>query len=160
MIDRRGFIANAASSIGLLALSGIPWRLRAAGVGFKPEMVIRKNAGCMCCDRWATHLNEHGIHTVIEEHPDLVSFKETMEVPEDLRSCHTGVIEGYVVEGHVPADDVLRLLEQRPPVRGIAVPGMPIGSPGMESGDRVDPYEVIAFGGSGEPYVFAGHGSS
>ena len=158
MIDRRVFLAKAAGSAALLALSGRPRSLMASPLSLKHEMVIQKNAGCMCCNRWAAHLNEHGIATTIEEHPDLTSFKDAMEVPEDLRSCHTGLIDGYVVEGHVPVEDVLHMLEQRPPVRGISTPGMPIGSPGMESGDRMDPYEVIAFGGSGGQYVFAKHG--
>jgi hypothetical protein len=111
----------------------------------------------MCCDRWASHLNDHGITTRVEEHADLAAYKDAMDVPDDLRSCHTGLIGDYIVEGHVPADDVLRMLEEHAPIRGISVPGMPIGSPGMESGDQVDSYDVVAFGASTGTYVFAEH---
>jgi len=158
MQDRRGFIAKGAAAVAVLAVPGLAsartWHATRPAV----DMLIHKNPGCMCCDRWAAHLEAAGLTTEIEEHADLAAFKDEMEIPTDLRSCHTGVIGDYVVEGHVPAEDVLRLLDTTPEVRGIAVPGMPIGSPGMESGDRVDAYEVIAFGGSQDRYVFATHG--
>ena len=80
--------------------------------------------------------------------------KKLAGVPEKLASCHTATVGGYVVEGHVPADDIKRLLSERPDVKGLAVPGMPIGSPGMEVGDRTEPYDVIAFDGEGETKVF------
>ena len=84
-------------------------------------------------------------------------IKDRLGVPRELRSCHTMVVEGYVIEGHVPAEDVARLLAERPEgVTGIAVPGMPVGSPGMEMGERVQPYQVIAFGEAGQS-VFASH---
>lgn len=158
MQTRRTFLTTGAAAAALLVFPGLA-RARSRRVPRQTvDMVIRKNPGCMCCDGWAEHLEAHGLTSRIEEHPDLQAFKDEVGVPDDLRSCHTGVIEGYVVEGHVPAEDVLRLLEQAPDVSGIAVPGMPIGSPGMESGDRIDPYEVIAFAGSEGRYVFATHG--
>ena len=158
MTDRREFLIRSASVVAALAVPGAAGRLRAAERAPAREMVIRKNRGCMCCDRWAAHLEENGIATRIEAHPDLNGHKREAGVPEDLWSCHTGSIDGYLVEGHVPAEDVLRMLETRPEIRGIAVPGMPVGSPGMEVGDRVDAYEVIAFGGDDGPFVFASHG--
>lgn len=158
MQDRRSFLATSAAAAALFTLPELASASRRGHPRLDVDMVIHKNPGCMCCNRWAEHLSAHGLTSRIEEHPDLNAFKDEMQVPRDLRSCHTGVIDGYVVEGHVPAQDVLRLLETKPEVRGIAVPGMPIGSPGMESGDRVDPYEVIAFGGGEGRYVFAEHG--
>lgn len=157
MHDRRSFLATGAAAAALFAFPGLTSASR-PGRSRRVDMVIHKNPGCMCCNRWAEHLEARGLTSRIEEHPDLVAFKDEMQVPGDLRSCHTGVIDGYVVEGHVPAEDVLRLLDTKPDVRGIAVAGMPVGSPGMESGDRVDPYQVMAFGGSEGPYVFAEHG--
>lgn len=156
MQDRRSFLATSAAAAAVFTLPELVTASRR--VRGDVDMVIRKNAGCMCCNRWAEHLEAQGLTSRIEEHPDLNAFKDEMQVPEDLRSCHTGVIDGYVVEGHVPAEDILKLLDTKPEVRGIAVAGMPVGSPGMESGDRVDPYQVMAFGGDEGRYVFAEHG--
>lgn len=158
MQDRRSFLATSAAAAALFAVPELALAARRGRSRADVDMVIHKNPGCMCCNRWAEHLSAHGLTSRIEEHPDLAAFKAEMQVPDDLQSCHTGVIEGYVVEGHVPAQDVLRLLDTKPEVVGIAVPGMPVGSPGMESGGRVDPYEVMAFGGERGLYVFAEHG--
>lgn len=87
---------------------------------------------------------------------DLSPVKTRLGVPQELQSCHTAEIDGYVIEGHVPAADIERLLEERPDATGIAVPGMPVGSPGMEYGERKDPYDVILFGGD-EQKVYASH---
>lgn len=157
MQDRRSFLTTTAAAAALFALPGVA-RASRRGVRDDVDMVIHKNPGCMCCNRWAEHLSAQGLTSRIEERTDLAAFKTEMEIPEDLRSCHTGVIQGYLVEGHVPGQDILALLDSKPDVLGIAVPGMPTGSPGMESGDRVDPYQVIAFGGARGRYVFAEHG--
>lgn len=155
MIDRRDFIRGTVVGSIFALVSGVDVHLWGAATGSGVDMVIQKNPGCMCCDRWASHLNDHGITTRVEEHSDLVSYKDSVDVPRDLRSCHTGVIEDYVVEGHVPAEDVLRMLREKPSIRGISVPGMPIGSPGMESGGVRDGFDVVAFGGTPSSYVFA-----
>ena len=90
---------------------------------------------------------------------DMVAVKDTNKVPKQARSCHTGIVSGYVLEGHVPAADVQRLLKERPAdVIGLALPGMPVGSPGMEVGSRVQPYDVLAFDKAGRTSVFASHG--
>lgn len=91
------------------------------------------------------------------DEPTLMDMKVASRVPRALESCHTAVVDGYVVEGHVPASDIDRLLEERPPVAGVAVPGMPVGSPGMEQGDRRDPYAVLTFDREGHTAVFARH---
>jgi hypothetical protein len=88
---------------------------------------------------------------------DVTPYKRVNGVTPELMSCHTAIVDGYIVEGHVPAADVYRLLQQRPAVKGIAVPGMPVGSPGMEMGSRKDPYSVIAFDEAGKTSIFARH---
>ena len=110
-----------------------------------------KDPNCGCCDHWADHVREGMDVEVAAVHStEMAAVKDEHGVPVRLRSCHTMIVDGYVIEGHVPAADIARLLEQRPEgARGLAVPGMPIGSPGMEMGDRTQPYQVIAFGDAG-----------
>jgi hypothetical protein len=102
------------------------------------------------------HLRAHGFPVTAEDVADLAPVKRKLGVPPALQSCHTGSIQGYVIEGHVPADLIDRLLRERPPVAGLAVPGMPVGSPGMEvPGQRAERYQVLAFDRSGRTTVFA-----
>jgi hypothetical protein len=114
---------------------------------------------CGCCSLWVEHLEENGfdVETVYRE--DMGVVKQSFGISDRLASCHTGIVNGYVVEGHVPAVDIRRLLAEAPgDVRGLAVPGMPIGSPGMEMGDRVDPYDVLTFRADGSTGVYASYG--
>lgn len=110
-----------------------------------------RDPNCGCCLAWADHMEQgekHVVETV--DHPEMASVKSQNGVPDDLRSCHTVLADGYVIEGHVPAADVERLLAERPEgVTGLAVAGMPMGSPGMEHGNHRQPYQVIAFGPEG-----------
>ena len=120
---------------------------------------VRKTNGCGCCLSWMNHLEENGFVPTGQDMFGglLVRFKLDNGVPQRMVSCHTALIDGYVIEGHVPAAEIERLLAERPEgVRGLAVPGMPIGSPGMEMGDRTQPYQVIAFGDAGMS-VFASY---
>ncbi len=119
-------------------------------------VVVYKSPACGCCGDWVDHLRSNGFEVRVEDRDDLRPVKAELGVPSDLVACHTAVVEGYVVEGHVPADDVRRLLEERPDVAGVAVPGMPVGSPGME-GPREERYSVVAFDGEGDREVFARH---
>lgn len=121
-------------------------------------VVVYKTASCQCCAHWVEHLRNAGFRVDVDDKTELTAVKKALGVPERLASCHTATVDGYVLEGHVPADDVRRLLAERPAAKGLAVPGMPIGSPGMEQGDRKDPYEVLLFTASGESRVFARHG--
>jgi hypothetical protein len=122
-----------------------------------PTMTVYSSPTCGCCGKWVTHLRENGF-TVEEVSTDALRQKKAeLGVPARLSSCHTGVIGNYVVEGHVPAEQVKRMLAMEPQVRGLTVPGMPIGSPGMEQGDRYDPYDVIAFTSNGSTGVFASY---
>ena len=100
----------------------------------------------------------NGFAVQIRDTDDLTSIKAAQGVPSALQSCHTAIVDGYIVEGHVPAADIQRLLKERPQIRGLAVPGMPVGSPGMElQGAAPDPYDVIAFEASGKTTIFASY---
>lgn len=118
------------------------------------EVRVVKSPTCGCCSLWADHLEEEGFAVTREDRADMAVVKAELGVPSDLASCHTAEIAGYVIEGHVPASAIRRLLEERPDIEGLAVPGMPMGSPGMEGG-RADQYDVIAFDGEGNRRVFA-----
>ncbi|MBB3035187.1 DUF411 domain-containing protein [Alteriqipengyuania lutimaris] len=117
-----------------------------------------RDPNCGCCEMWADHVraeNETDVAEVTTQ--DIAAVKTANGVPQDLWSCHTMIVDGYVIEGHVPAADIARLLAERPAgVKGLAVPGMPLGSPGMDMGDRKQAYQVIAFGDNGRS-VFASY---
>lgn len=117
------------------------------------ELHVYKSPTCGCCAKWVDHVRAAGFVVTVEDLDDLGPVKERLGVPRRLASCHTAVVGDYIVEGHVPAEVIARFLEEAPAVRGIAVPGMPIGSPGME-GPRPQPYEVIAFDGDGNHTVY------
>ena len=139
----------------LLALLGVA----AFGVGLQasadalPEVAVHRDPSCGCCGAWAEHLRRAGFPVKIVETGDINGIKQRLGVPADLISCHTAEVGGYAVEGHVPAGAIRRLLAERPQAAGLAVPGMPIGSPGMEGG-APETYEVILFGQQGRR-VFA-----
>ena len=118
-----------------------------------PEVHVYKSASCGCCAKWVEHLREAGFEVVAHDVADLRQVKRREGVPADLASCHTAVVEGYVVEGHVPARVVRAFLESGSEAAGIAVPGMPVGSPGME-GPRPQSYDVVAFDRAGSRTVF------
>lgn len=113
-----------------------------------PQITIHKDPNCGCCSAWANHLKGAGFEVNIVETSNLSPIKQRLGVPDDLASCHTAEVAGYIIEGHVPASAVLRLLEQKPQVTGLAVPGMPAGSPGMEGGTP-EVYDVVLFGPQG-----------
>jgi len=115
---------------------------------------IWKSATCGCCKQWVEHMRANGFRPTTHDVLDVAPFKQKYRVPAALASCHTAVVSGYAIEGHVPADVVRQLLKERPKVLGLAVPGMPMGSPGME-GPRKDRYDVIAFADNGQTRVFA-----
>lgn len=121
----------------------------------KPVMTVYKTATCGCCKSWMEHMEAAGFAVRGVDVTDLPAMKNMSGVPGPLRTCHTALVGGYVVEGHVPADLVKKLLAEKPKVAGIAVPGMPIGSPGMEQGDRMDAYEVLLFDKAGKTMVYA-----
>lgn len=122
-----------------------------------PSVTVFKDRNCGCCKNWVEHLRKHAFDVTAQDTSDVGAVKRTARVPEELHSCHTAFVNGYVIEGHVPAADIQRLLREKPKVAGIAVPGMPLGSPGMEIGSRKDRYDVIAFNRDGSMRVFARH---
>lgn len=123
-----------------------------------PTVQVYKSPTCGCCANWVKHLQQHGFATQVTEIEDVGAIKAKHGVPARAQSCHTAIVAGYVLEGHVPAADVQRLLKEKPAVVGLAVPGMPIGSPGMEV-PNVNPqrYDVLTFDKQGQLKVFASH---
>jgi len=121
-----------------------------------PLVQVWKSPTCGCCSKWVDHMRHAGFKVETTNVPDVNVYKQKYGLPPQLASCHTAVVAGYVVEGHVPASDVQRLLKLRPEVTGIAVPGMPLGSPGMEA-PAPQAYEVVSFSTDGEAAVFATH---
>ncbi len=120
-----------------------------------PKINVTKDPNCGCCNAWAKHLDENGFAVSLVNNPQINRLKAKLGVPAALASCHTAQTEGYVIEGHVPADAIHRLLRDRPKLSGLAVPGMPVGSPGMEvEGTPPETYSVIGFGPGGQS-VFA-----
>ena len=109
------------------------------------EMTVYSSPTCSCCAKWVDHLEKNRLTVKHIKTEQLGAKKQELGIPRSLASCHTGVIGGYVVEGHVPAEQVKRLLTESPDIDGLSVPGMPIGSPGMERGDTREPYDVVAF---------------
>ncbi len=116
-------------------------------------IAVSKDPNCGCCIGWVEHLRQAGFSVTVTDTADLSAIKKRLGVPDDLASCHTAEVNGYVIEGHVPADAITRLLRETPPGSGLSVPGMPIGSPGMEGGTP-QAYDVILFGSQGRR-VFA-----
>ncbi|HEX8568641.1 MAG TPA: DUF411 domain-containing protein [Caulobacteraceae bacterium] len=124
----------------------------------RPELVIYKTPSCGCCKGWVTHMTRAGYPTRVVELEDLAPIRQKHGVPFPLSSCHTGVVGGYVVEGHVPPADVDRLLAEKPKALGITVPGMPLGSPGMESPTgESEPYDTLLLLQDGGTRVFVHH---
>ncbi len=122
-----------------------------------PQVLVQKNPGCGCCEAWADHLREHGFTVEVSENPGLYDLKEQIGIPASLQSCHTAQVDGYFIEGHVPAKDILALLRLKPQnIKGLSVAGMPRGSPGMEH-PQPQSFDTIAVGTDGTTHVFASH---
>lgn len=152
MIDRRAMLgALAAGSIGAAA---------PAWAAAPRSFTMWKDPGCGCCSAWASRVEAaFGRKLAVVKSPNMAGVKAAQGVPASLQSCHTALIDGVVVEGHVPPEDIKRLLAERPAgVKGLAVPGMPAGSPGMDVGhNHRQPYQVMAFDAAGKATVFASH---
>ena len=119
-----------------------------------PLVTVFKTPTCACCGKWVEHLKANGFAVKVQEVRDTSSYERQYHVPRTMVSCHTAVVNGYTIEGHVPAADIKRLLNERTKAVGLAVPGMPVGSPGMEAA-RSEPYSVYAFDESGNTSVYA-----
>lgn len=151
MYTRRAWLQAAASGAAIAVVERSGW---ARAVAAADEVVVYKSPTCTCCSLWVDHLRQAGLRVTARDVGDMAPVKTANGVPSALWSCHTGVADGYVVEGHVPADLIQRLLRERPPGAGLAVPGMPLGSPGMEAPTR-EPYDVLLFQRDGSLRVYA-----
>jgi hypothetical protein len=148
MIDRRTMIGLALAAVPAAACS------RPAKAA---EVNVYKSPYCGCCGAWVNNLQASGLQVVVHDMEDVTPIARKAGVPDKARSCHTAIVEGYFVEGHVPAIDIRKLLRERPKARGLAVPGMPIGAPGMEQGDRKDAYATLIIDHTGATRIFARH---
>jgi hypothetical protein len=136
-------VAAAAASLPVLAAPPLP------------QVEVYKDPDCGCCGAWVDHLKAAGFPVKVYETPDTSAVRKRHGIPDEFGSCHTGVVAGYALEGHVPAEDVKRLLAKKPAAAGLSVPGMPVGSPGMEMGSRKDPFQVLLIDKAGRSSVFA-----
>lgn len=122
-----------------------------------PTGTVYRDPNCGCCESWMEHLRANGFEVSEVQQSDMDVIKQEYNVPDDLASCHTAILNGAVFEGHVPAEDIQRFFSERSNAVGLAVPGMPIGSPGMESGDTQEPFTVYSFDSSGNAEIFSTH---
>lgn len=147
------------AAVGVLALATVAC---GGGEGARAEqivasadtVVVYKTPTCGCCNAWVDHVREHGFPVVTHDLDDLADIKRDLGVPAGRISCHTATVRGYTVEGHVPADLIRRMIDERAPIRGLTVPGMPMGSPGMEGLIKQD-YDVLAFDSAGVVSAYA-----
>lgn len=150
--SRRAFLS-------LLLLAPVPLAFAAAGKSPPTKVVLWKEKSCGCCGDWAKHLEANGFEVTTHE-TNSAAMRARLGMPAEYGSCHTAMIETYVIEGHVPAADIRRLLRERPQALGLAAPGMPIGSPGMDGpayNGRKDPYDVLLVARNGKSSVFQSH---
>ena len=122
-----------------------------------PEIIVYKSSSCNCCNKWVDHLRAAGFSVTARDTADLDHIKLSMGIRPTLQSCHTALAGDYLIEGHVPADDIKRLLLERPAISGLTVPGMPVGSPGME-GAYSEPFDVLTFDRTGKTMIYSSYG--
>lgn len=141
----------------ILAAVLLPLGAPGAGAQAGTPIAVFKSPTCGCCTKWVEHLRKNGFVPTSTNVDDMAPVKARHHVPQAAESCHTALVGGYVIEGHVPAADIRRLLQEKPAVAGLAAPGMPMGSPGME-GASAPPYDVVSFDRQGRTRIFATHG--
>lgn len=139
--------------VGAMAFTAIP----ALAANTLPPVEVFKNPSCGCCGAWVDHLEAAGFDVKLRLVDDTSAVRKKYGLPDKFGSCHTAVVAGYVVEGHVPANDIKKLLAMQPVAIGLAVPGMPVGAPGMEMGSRKDPYQVLLVARHGRERVFSSY---
>lgn len=151
-ISRRKALAGLAAVV----TSGLVWSTR-SGAQAKTSVLVYKDANCGCCHLWVEHMKANGFAVTVKDTTDLNGIKRARRIAEPLWSCHTSHIEGYIVEGHVPASDIRKLLAQKPKgIMGLTIPGMPASAPGMDL-KPFQPYTVLTFDENGKTTVFAKH---
>lgn len=157
MTERRTFVKRLAG-LAAVGFTGRLWAELAPVAGKPTPITIYKSSSCECCARWVDHVKASGFAPVVHDDEEMEALKDEMGVPKGVRSCHTGVVDKYLIEGHVPASDIRRLLKEKPKTAGLAVPGMPPRTYGMAPpGVEVGGYEVVAFQLDGVTRVFARH---
>lgn len=147
-MQRRLVLTTLAASFAAIAMPAI-------GAVPLPQIEVFKSPTCGCCTAWIDHLKVAGFPVKVVDVDDTTVVRRRHGLPDKFGSCHTGIVKGYVIEGHVPSADIKRLLAMKPAAIGLAVPGMPVGSPGMEQGNHQDPYDVLLVDKSGRETVFA-----
>jgi hypothetical protein len=156
MLNRRAFVVQIS---GMVAAGALSRRLAAelVGNGGKPtNITVYKSASCGCCTEWVEHVRKNGFEPTVHDEEDMDAIKAQLGVPSEVRSCHTALADKYLIEGHVPAADIKRLLAEHPTVAGLAVPGMPSHVPGMApAGARIEGFEVVSFQLNGTTKTFA-----
>ena len=130
------------------------WDIAKESYAGTKNITVYRSSDCDCCKDWINHLKKHAFNIIDRPTNKLSAIKQKYGVPKNMASCHTATIDGYVIEGHVPADDIKKLLKARPNITGLSVPKMPHGTPGMERGNRKDPFAVIQFNKSGKAELF------
>jgi hypothetical protein len=145
-----------ALSLGMIAIAVSAAAPPSTANSPKPTVVVYKDPNCGCCKKWVEYLAKLGYKMDVKDTDKLAELNTTLNVPESLVGCHTALVGGYIIEGHVPAEDIARLLATKPKIAGLSVPGMPAGSPGMEGPPPIH-YQVIAFTKTGATSVFAKH---
>ncbi|NQV56430.1 MAG: DUF411 domain-containing protein [Rhodospirillales bacterium] len=143
----------AVAGVLLLAAGGGGWAWMSSTSSKAADIEVYKSPTCGCCSGWIAHMRRNGFTVKAKNVEDLDAIKRMAGVDDDLESCHTAFVSGYAIEGHVPADSVKRLLSEKPAVRGLAVPGMPGGSPGMEGADR-EKFDVLIFKSDGSRKIY------
>jgi len=141
-------------SIPVMVISGVMSMQASFAQSDLPVIDLFKSPTCGCCAKWAERATEAGFIVNITNTDEMEAVKKDASVPDRLQACHTASVGGYIVEGHVPLKDVMRLLETRPKIKGIAVPGMPAGAPGMEYGNERQAFNVVTFGGAEPERIF------
>lgn len=142
-------------TVGVLGIMGSTAAIsHAQQKATKPDAIVYHSPDCRCCGGWMNHLKAQGFEIKDFLTPDIEAVKQKHNVPDNLTSCHTAIVDGYVIEGHVPANDIKRLLQQKPNIAGLSVPNMPVGTPGMEMGNHKDPFTVFSFDNSSKVAVF------
>ncbi len=138
----------------LLFLQVVPMNFLLAAESDNPEIKVYRDPDCQCCHKWINHLKQNKFNVLDLPTRNMTSVKEAVKLPKKMASCHTAIIDGYIIEGHVPADDIVRLLTDKPDITGLSVPQMPVGTPGMEMGERKDPFIVFQFDKSGKYSIY------
>jgi hypothetical protein len=145
---------NLLKCLAVASLLTVNINVNAESVGKPIDIVVHRSPSCTCCGKWVAHLKQNNFNVQDIVTDDVQAQKDKYGVTPELASCHTAIVDGYVIEGHVPAEDIVTLLKTKPKIVGLAAPGMPMGTPGMEMGSKKDAYDVVSFDSQKHTAVF------